>query len=288
MTGVKIPFVLDMREGEVSRVVDLLGGLELFVANPVNLARAAEPAGGPQGPGRVLLPSGSVNLDGDKLVDFISYEDELEPEIDQVGRKQKFLQALLQGMGERSGLLLQESPFRTLRANMSTNLNSRALTAFIREMEKLEAERVIFNRVLGSVRPVDGKELLFPHSEGDLLKETLRQSLETIASSEALREDPLDVSVQILNGTDVAGLARRGANVFQSFGYDVAQVSNADRIDYARTLLIDRKGMPELARKAAELIHCERVVTQVDATLDPAIDITVILGKDFDGRYCKK
>ncbi len=313
LTGVKIPFVVDIREGELSRLVDLLGGLELFIPNPVDFISGSAGggtgdgavgaaggtnsgsggvAGGAQGAAggdrRILLPSGSVNLDGDKLADFISFGDPLEPEMDRVGRRQKFLQALLREMGAKSEFLLSESPYRVLRRNMATNLNGRALAAFIREMRKFEAERVIFQRVLGSERTVDGKPLIFPHFEGDLLKDTMKQTLATIASSEVAREDPLSVSVQILNGTDVAGLARRAANVFQSFGYDVALVNNADKTDYARTVIIDRKGLPGLAQKVAELIHCERVVTQLDPAADLSVDITVILGKDFDGRYCKK
>ncbi len=279
LTGLKIPFIVDIREEELIRLVDLLGGVELFIPNPVDLG---------QGDRRVLLPSGSVVLDGDKLADFIGYEDELESEMDRVGRRQKFLQALLREMGEKDELLLSESGYRVLRRNLSTNLSGRALPAFLREMKKVDAERVIFHRVLGSTRTVDQKELIFPHFEGDLLKETLKQTLDTIASSEVIQEEQLSVSLQILNGTDVSGLARRAANVFQSFGYDVALVGNADRTDYARTVIIDRKGMQEVARKVADLIHCDRVITQMDSSVDLSVDVTVILGKDFDGRYCKK
>lgn len=279
LAGLRIPFVVDLREEDLVRLVDLLGGLELFIPNPVDLAAGQE---------RVLLPSGSVTLDGDKLVDFISYQDELEPEMDQVGRKQKFLQAFLRKMGESRDLLLEESAFRMARHSLATSLNARSMAAFIRQMEKFDAERVIFHRVLGSQRVVDQKNLVFPHFEGELLKETVRQTLETIASAEVLREEQLTVSIQILNGTNVTGLARRAASVFQSFGYDVGFLGNADNDEDQKTVVIDRKGMPELAQKVAELIQCERVLTRLDPFTDQSIDVTVILGKDFDGRYCKK
>jgi anionic cell wall polymer biosynthesis LytR-Cps2A-Psr (LCP) family protein len=279
LADLKIPFVVDIREEDLVRLVDLLGGLDLFIPNPVDLTAGQK---------RVLLPSGSVTLDGDKLVDFIAYQDELELEMDQVGRKQKFLQAFLRKTGESGELLLEESAFRMVRRSLATNLNARSMAVFIRQMEKFDAERVIFHRVLGSQRVVDQKNLVFPHFEGELLKETVRQTLETIASAEVIREEQLTVSIQILNGTNVTGLARRAASVFQSFGYDVGSLGNAENDEDQKTVVIDRKGFPELAQKVAELIQCERVLTQLEPSTDQSIDVTVILGKDFDGRYCKK
>jgi hypothetical protein len=228
-----------------------------------------------------------VLLDGDKIRDFIVYQDPLEPETDRVGRKQKFLQSLLKGLGD-SELVLQASPFAALRRLVSSNLGSRSLAAFIRELKKLESEKLIFQRVLGNVRTVDGKELLFPHFDGQLLKEIVKQTEETIASAEPATEGELTVALEILNGTSVAGLAKRAASVFQSYGYDVVSVGNADNTEHLNTVVLDRKGRLEAAQKAADLIRCQRVYTRLAEGGDLTIDVTIILGKDFDGRYIKR
>jgi hypothetical protein len=272
ITGLQIPFYFELREQDVVSLVDLLGGLELFIPNPVE--------------GKVRLPSGSVVLDGDKIRDFIAYEDPLEPETDSVGRKQKFLQSLLKALGE-SDLVLEPGPFAALRRLASTNLGPRSLAALLRELSKLESEKLIFQRVLGSLRTVDGKELLFPHFEGQLLKEIVKQTGETIASAEPGGEEELTVALEILNGTPVAGLAKRAASVFQSYGYEIVALGNADNADYLNTVVLDRKGRLEAAQTAAELIRCQRVYSRLAEGGDLTIDVTLILGKDFDGRYCK-
>lgn len=277
ITGLQIPFYFELREQDVVSLVDLLGGLELFIPNPVESA---------VGERKVLLPSGSVVLDGDKIRDFIAYQDPLEPETDWVGRKQKFLQSLLKALGE-SDLVLDASPFAALRRLVSTNLGPRSLAALLRELAKLESEKLIFQRVLGSTRTVDGKELLFPHFDGQLLKEIVKQTGETIASAEPGAEEELIVALEILNGTSVAGLAKRAASVFQSFGYEIVALGNADNTEYLNTVVLDRKGRLEAAQKAAELIHCRRVYSRLAEGGDLTIDVTLILGKDFDGRYCK-
>jgi anionic cell wall polymer biosynthesis LytR-Cps2A-Psr (LCP) family protein len=278
LVAVDIPFFIDLQDSEVRNQVDLLGGLELFIPNPVDTSFAG---------GRVLLPSGSVILDGDKIRDFIAYKDEMENEVDSVGRKQRFLQALLKRIAE-SDLLEQKDAFAVFRDNMDTNLSPRALNSFVLEMKKLNNDKIVFQRVLGSSRIVDGKELLFPHFDGQLLKEIVKQTRETISSQEPFAEDELTVAIEVLNGTNVGGLARRAANVFQSYGYDIVSVANADNPDYQKTVVLDRKGRLEVAQKVANLIGCQRVYSRLEETVDMSIDVTIILGTDFDGRYCKE
>jgi len=279
LIGIEIDFTVDLNENGVKDLVDLLGGLELFIPNPVDLKFDNR---------HILLPSGSVVLDGDKIVDFIAYEDSLETEIDLVARKQKFLQALLKRIGQREAFLLKPDPFKALKSIFISSFSARSLDSFVAEMKNFVSERLIFQRVLGSRRTVDQQVLLFPHFEGDLLKETVKQTQETIAKLESISEEEMTITMEILNGTETNGLARRAANVFQSFGYDIAGISNADSNDYLKTIVIDRKGKLEGAQKAADLIRCSRVYSRFDESVDPTIDVTLILGKDFDGRVCKE
>jgi len=278
LVAIDIPFYIDLQDREVRNQVDLLGGLDLFIPNPVDTTVEGR---------RVLLPSGSVVLDGDKIRDFISYREETENDVDGAGRKQRFLQSLLKKISE-SDLLTKKNAFVTFRRNMSTNLSPRALSSFIAETRKLEIEKIIFQRVLGSTRVVDGKELLFPHFDGQLLKEIVKQTEDSISSQEPFAEEELTVAIEVLNGTSVGGLARRAANVFQSFGYDVVPVANADNSDYQKTVVLDRKGRIAAAERIAELIRCQRVYSRLEEDGDLSIDVTIILGTDFDGRYCKE
>ena len=186
LVAIDIPFYIDLQDKEVRNQVDLLGGLELFIPNPVDITVEGQ---------RVLLPSGSVVLDGDKIRDFIAYREEMENDVDRVGRKQRFLQSFLKKIAE-SDLLSEKNAFAAFRRNMSTNLSPRALSSFVDEVRKLDNEKIIFQRVLGSTRVVDGKELLFPHFDGQLLKEIVKQTGETISSQEPFTEEELTVSIE--------------------------------------------------------------------------------------------
>lgn len=279
MIGTEIPFVMDIDVSGLRNLVDLLGGLELFIPNPVDTKL---------GNRRILLPSGSINLDGDKIVDFMLYEETHESEIDKVRRKQKILQTLLKRLAEKNSYIINPKVFAFFKKYNKTNVSDRSMKALINELKNMDSDRLIFQRVLGTMRNVDGNKLLFPHYNGELLKEKVKQTLETLASKESVDKNSLVVTVEILNGTKINGLAGRTREVYQSFGFDVISIGNAENKEYINTVVLDRKGKIERAKKAADIIHCDKVYTKLDPNIDDSIDVTIILGKDFDGRYCQK
>jgi polyisoprenyl-teichoic acid--peptidoglycan teichoic acid transferase len=278
LTGVRLQTVIDIGMEDAGRLVDLMGGVDVFIPNPVDMTQDGR---------RILLPSGSVSLDGEKAQDFISYRDPLESDADMIGRRQRFLQALLKGLGENNAFLLQRGPFRMLRSFLRTNLPPRALGSFVAEMGRFDSERMVLQRVLGTTRSVDGRDLLFPHQEGELLKQAVKQTLAANASNEFVSPEALSVTVEVLNGTKTAGLANRARDLFQSYDLEVMAPNNADNDQYLNTLVLDRKGNLDNAKKVADIIRCTRVYSKPDPQLDQAVDVTVILGKDFDGRYVK-
>lgn len=288
LTGVEIPFYFEIDIEEVEKLVDLLGGLEMFIANPVERVEESS---------MVLLPSGSLVLDGAKIKSYLLFEgEEKEPEIETIGRKQKFVQAFLTKLGMKYQELQHENVFPYFENNVHTNLDKQSLLSFIGEMRKLDGERIVFQRVLGVHRVVDGKKLLFPHYDGKLLKETVNQTIDSLESEKPASDTQLTISLEVLNGTPRNGLASRTSNIFKSFGYDVVNIGNAEHFSYEETIVIDRTGDVNKAQKVANIINCKNIET--DLYEEPSqtpdedqdfehVDVTVILGKDFDGRYCK-
>jgi len=176
---------------------------------------------------------------------------------------------------------------------MNTNIGRRAFGSLIEELGSLNADYIVSKPVHGDKVAVDEQILLFPHYEGNLVRESVRQTLESLANTEVFSEDELTVVIEILNGTEKTGLASRTAQLFANFGYEVARIGNAERDDYESTVVIARADLPA-AQRLAGLIRCtnveqeQTVSSEIGAELSPeAIDVTIILGLDFDGRYCK-
>jgi hypothetical protein len=184
--------------------------------------------------------------------------------------------------------LLSDQVFPYILNLIDSDLDDRSLATFIGAMSSLDTERLVFQGILGNRRILDGKEVLFPYYDGKLIKETIQRIIETLVRSDIFGEDLLTIRIEILNGSGVTGLASRTAQLYKSYGFRIASVTNAERSDYERTVVLDRRGNPDGAKRVADLIRCEQIHSQIDENRDETVDVTIILGKDFDGRYVKK
>ena len=106
----------------------------------------------------------------------------------------------------------------------------------------------------------------------------------------------------------IVGVSDSKGAVYNAAGLDVTELvkvksetksvvnyANADKIDYEKTVVISRTSDIAAAQRVASLIRCnnveQRQYLEVDSGADLAaatIDVTIILGMDFDGRYCKE
>ena len=276
-----LDFYLDLSYEGLGRLIDVLGGVEVVIPDPVQFT---------VGDRRLLLPSGSVVVDGDMARDYLSFRMEEEPASVRVERVHRLTQGLLRAVADSGAVLADPTAQRMLYDAFVTDLSRRAFDMLVSTFVDLDTDRVILRRVLGRVQDVGDRRLLFPYNEGAVLRETIKQTV--AALSVPLVDMDLSPSLEVLNGTRTSGLAAQAATVFESFGYRIVVIDNADHHDYERTRVIVRGDDPEQARQVAELIRCgqsESVETDkgaIASALD-TVDVTVVLGRDFNGRFCQ-
>jgi anionic cell wall polymer biosynthesis LytR-Cps2A-Psr (LCP) family protein len=274
----KIPYWLILDERGLSSAVDLLEGLEVFVPTKISLP----------GPPAAFLPSGAIVLDGDKTAQFAFYKDPDESDSDTMARRQKLFQSLVRRLGEKSSWITRPDVFSTFKKTMRTNLNEDSLKGLFSELSKLDADRIVLQRVTGIYRTVDNKRLLFPHYDGELVRDIVKQTLNALANSNSSSPADKIFTIEILNGTPTKGLAKKAAEIFQSFGYDVVSFENADKEDYDKTQILDRFSNSEASKNIGSVIRCSTISRQAAVQGEAAADFTIILGKDFNGRYCNQ
>ena len=86
------------------------------------------------------------------------------------------------------------------------------------------------------------------------------------------------VRVEVLNATTVRGLARRAMLQLRDRGFDVLELGTAsEQLD--STLVLDRSGHPDWARRVADALGGARVETRPDTSR--YLDVTVLLGRSW-------
>jgi hypothetical protein len=86
------------------------------------------------------------------------------------------------------------------------------------------------------------------------------------------------IKVEVLNATDVRGLARRATLHLRDRGFDVLYMGTATaHLD--STLVLDRSGNLERARRVADALGGARVESRPDSSR--YLDVTVMLGRSW-------
>lgn len=287
---ISVPFYITVDVDGLRRITDLLGGLEVFIPEPVDFV---DDSGS-----RILLPKGNVLLDGEKLVTYLLYDNPDEYIPSEENRRQQTVISFFKALNKKSAKILKKPFYGVLEKNVKSNISGDDLYSLFQYLVNIDGERLVPQGVTGMYREVDGQMLLFPDRDGETFREIINQSfIELVATGEVDYERIY--AIEVLNGTDVQNLAKNCGNIYQSFGFDVVRVANASQQNYDKTVVIDHISENPMAQVIARLIKCERVVSPgVDEDLSQTegvywensgytADFTVILGKDFNGRYVR-
>ena len=282
LLGMTIPYYAILTLDSFIKISDYLGGMRVFISEPVDcLSEEGE---------RWLLPSGAINLDGDKINTYLHYQLEDEAEADVQERYQNAMAAFITGLHDKKFVIFVKANRKRYLDFIKTNLNQEEETTLFEAIADVDAESIIKQTITGSLRRVDGQQLLMPDNNGEFIKEAVKQTTNLLASTDGTLTSRVYV-LEIQNGTTVQGLARNTAILFQNASYDVLSPVNAPRNDYEETVIIDHLGNMDVAKIVGDFIHCTNIREATpeeeaeSSSLDAGVDFTIILGRDFDGRY---
>lgn len=285
LVGQSIPFYIVLNLTKFGELTDMLGGMKVFIPSPVDVKD--------EDGERYLLPSGVVSLDGDKIRTYLNYEKIDEDEDDGIERRQNVLLAFFAALSRNEKIIQDKKSFSEISRRMSSNLDEKEFHRLVSIISKVDSEHLSPQTITGSRRVVDGKTLLFPYYDGQLIKDVFKQISNSLISLDNANVNRTYV-LEIQNGTTVSGLARNTMALLRSAGYDILSTGNADSNDYEKTIIINHIGNAEVAKSLGDFIRCSNIIEEtvsLDADSTTAasnVDFTIILGKDFDGRYVKK
>lgn len=284
LIGKKIPFTIEIKLSDLELLADYLGGLNVFISFPVDETD--------ENGMRCLFPSGAVVLDGDKIHDYIMYKSPSENASDVEDRRQAVFVSLIYALKENRNIIFAKNNFSVYEEKIKTNIDKKNFYNLMKKLSLIDTERFSIQTITGSLRTVDGQTLLFPYYDGQLIKDVINQAISSLVSGDLGNQNRVYVLV-IQNGTTEQGLARNTSFLLQSAGYEVLETKNADRNDYEKTEIINHIGNSEAAKTLGNFIHCTNIIDEevmsenADSTSAAQADFTIILGKDFNGRFVK-
>ncbi len=277
LVDMTIPFSIEINLQDFSVMSDLFGGLYISVLSPID-----DVINGVY----YLLPSGQIRIDGDKIVTYLTYDN--EDDSDKQLRAQNAVVAFYKALNENQNEMFSKDVFKFYEQRMRANIGSDDLLNLLQTVSQIDAERLFPQVITGSQRVVDGETLLFPQNDGQLIKEVLKQTVSALITDTTFSRV---YALEIQNGTTIQGLAGNTASLLRSTGYDVTSVINAEHSDHTETYIIDHIGNEEVSKALGDFIRCSNIVQEEvgsqEGFRNRLVDFTIVLGTDFDGRYVR-
>lgn len=277
-----IQFYLVIDLDNFGRLTDLLGGLKVFVPSPVDMVNDDGE--------RWLLPSGYLTLDGDKIKTYMEYSLPGEDDAEIDDRRQNAVVAFISALHEQQKVLADKKSFKFFQDKFQTNVSPKVLQKLLDGISNIntETDRLVPQTLTGTLRtlPSTGQTLLFPLFEGNLIKDVVEQSLQSL---EMGGKGSYHYVVEVLNGS---GLDKGSSKAIETLkelkNYDFLPPANADSSDYEHTLIISHLQLEDTdaLNVLANFIQCKYIEHQPESTFGASrSDFTIILGKDWNGRY---
>ncbi|MBE0645963.1 MAG: LytR C-terminal domain-containing protein [Bacteroidetes bacterium] len=90
------------------------------------------------------------------------------------------------------------------------------------------------------------------------------------------------IQLDVLNGCGASGVAQRFTDYLRKRNFDVVQSTNYKTFDVEESLVIDRTGDLEAARKVAYALGIEdkNIVQQINP--DYYLNVSVVIGRDYE------
>ena len=192
-----------------------------------------------------------------------------------VARQQVFLRALanrilaLPTKRERADVLNNAIE----RGFVQSDLNIKDWNALADLLKDIHPEKMKMAVLPGAPGNVHGGSYWIPDIEK--IPAVVAEQLRFEGSS----EEDLTASVEVLNGSGVAGAAGKVAEKLKSEGFSVTKQGNAPDFTYDRCCVITRKGNTAGVLRIAKLLNCTDV--REEAKADGRPDVTVIVGRDY-------
>jgi len=293
LTNIHIDHYLEVNVLAFANVVDGLGGVPMCIPKAMKSKKA-----------HLDLPAGEQTLDGPTALSFVrartfdpdSEYDSRNGDIGRVQRQQLFVGALLRRALSIGTLANPVKLSRFLdRSTKALKADDKLGTSELIELGKrfrnIDTKRVVFASVpiadpdfrpirtksVATMKTAEAAEIFAAVADGSVLG--AKKSPSATPSGPALTVPPAAIKVRVRNGNGISGQAKTTSEALRGIGFVITGATNADKTDYAETVVRHGPDKADSARTVVAAIPGSRA--EPNASLGSTID--VVVGANYAG-----
>ncbi|ERM91492.1 LCP family protein [Caldanaerobacter subterraneus] len=256
------------------KVIDTIGGVEVDI--PFDMKYDDNSANPPL---HINLKKGRQVLDGEKAIQFVRYRHGyIDGDLGRIKAQHQFLEALFKKLIQPSTLPKLPSLAIAVSKHIKTDLTATEIAQYAYQFVKDKPSSIKSFTLPGEPDYKDGVSYFF--ADNTKIPEVVAEFLgdkTTFSFDPSEIEKNKAIKVEVLNGTNIPGLASKHAETLRKQGFDVVRIGNVVGTTFSTSHVYARTD-EEKAKKVANALSI--ICVEKDITPDSSVDVTVILGKD--------
>lgn len=284
--GVPIDYYVIIKIEGAKKLVDVIGGISVNVEKDMDYDDT-------WGHLHIHLKKGWQRLNGDEAVGYARFRHDPEGDWGRIRRQQQVLDALVHEIKKPRNIAKIQDIVNIFKENLETDLITTQMVdaaLFYKDVQRKDFKAAT---ITGTDDMTGDISYIIPDEKQ---KELLVKRM-LLGDTTPL---PSEIKIEVLNGSNVPGLAGKCAERLRALGYQITNVANADRTDYISTIVIEHKTSGAATDMMKNLLGnfqievASSTPTQAatavspSSTASPAVagtpaaepDITIILGAD--------
>jgi LCP family protein required for cell wall assembly len=266
------------------KIIDALGGIDINVPVAIDDPNYPTPDYGIE---HLVIPAGMQHMDGDLALKYARSR-ESTSDFDRSKRQMQVILAAREKALKINAIAQAPQLLAQLKDSITTNMPADQMLALAPIAAQVRPDNITIKSIdLNMTYEITlntGADVLWPDREkiGALVQQLF--STPVTNANPVVSIDPLKAEaarIVILNGTSKEGLAAMASRYLQANGFNVTQIGNAERRDYAQTVLVDLDNKPTTLSWLAKQFKVDASNIRHNPTANPDSDIRIVLGEDW-------
>ncbi len=265
------------------KIIDSLGGVDIDVPEPID---DPEYPTEDYGTMHLQIPAGLQHMDGDLALKYARSRKSTS-DFDRSKRQMQVILAMRDKALKINALAQAPQLLAQLRGAIETDMTPDQMLALAPIAAQIRSDNIksrsIDLTMTYEIKLNTGADVLWPDREkiGTLIQEMFSTppSSNVVTSISPLKAEA--ARIVILNGTAKDGLAAMASRYLKNNGFNVVQIGNAEKRDYAKTVLVDLANKPATLNWLAQHFNVDAGNIRSNPTQERDSDIRIILGNDW-------
>lgn len=272
MMGININYYMQVDYTAFRNIIDAIGGIDVNIENEMNYDDPAQNL-------HIHFTKGSQHLDGQKAEEFFRWRKNndgtgfAEGDIGRIKSQHNFIEAVVQKLKTKRAIFKLPAILKAIAKNTKTNMSASEIVKYGSAALKVNKNNITMSTIKGTSMYINGVSYFVYNSKSN------NQTVDDKRSPETSNVDIKNLKVEILNGTEINGLAKKYRDKLIKKGFSDITTGNASKKPVKET----RATLYGIDEGSASEVKSRLGIENAELVNNKAqkYDIIIIIGEDF-------